>query len=45
MTDIYENKLDECSLTFDEYRKQYGMGPVFKTVPCNPALIIGLARV
>ena len=23
MTDIYENKIDECSLTFDEYKKQY----------------------
>ena len=23
MKDIYENKIDECSLTFDEYKKQY----------------------
>jgi len=23
MTEIYENKLDECSLTFDDYKKQY----------------------
>ena len=23
MTDIYENKIDKCSLTFDEYKKQY----------------------
>ena len=23
MIDIYENKIDECSLTFDEYKKQY----------------------
>jgi len=23
MSDIYENRLDECSLTFDEYKKQY----------------------
>ena len=23
MNDIYENKIDECTLTFDEYRKQY----------------------
>ena len=23
MDDIYENKIDECTLTFDEYRKQY----------------------
>ena len=23
MIDIYENKLDECSLTFEEYKKQY----------------------
>ena len=23
MTDIYENKLDKCALTFDEYKKEY----------------------
>ena len=23
MNDVYENKIDECTLTFDEYRKQY----------------------
>ena len=23
MTNIYENKLDDCSLTLDEYKKQY----------------------
>ena len=23
MADIYENKIDKCSLTFDEYKKQY----------------------
>ena len=23
MNDIYENKLDKCALTFDEYKKEY----------------------
>ena len=23
MTDIYENRLDKCALTLDEYKKEY----------------------
>ena len=30
MTDIYENKLDKCALTFDEYKKS--IQNLFKTL-------------